>query len=158
MLSTFLLSSIQLYIATPAFRLAIKLGLACSCAFQRVVLTIPWALVRFCLPDKRAASDKCRHQNEWREHLPARCGMMNWHKSTDPRVPDVRIARSGRLIEHFSDLSPVIWQAAAIAMPRSEIFNTTRILALLSTSSRLKGGVTFASRFTAGVACAARDV
>ena len=65
---------------------------------------------------------------------------MNWHKSTDPRVPDVRIARSGHLIEHFSDLSPVIWHAAAIAMPRSEIFNTTWILALLSTSSRLKGG------------------
>ena len=84
--------------------------------------------------------------------------MINWHKSTDPGVPDLRIARPGCLIEHLSDLSPVIWHAAAIAMLRSEIFNTTWILALLSTSSGLKGGVTFASRFTAGAACAARDV
>ena len=75
--------------------------------------------------------------------------MINWHKSTDPGVPDLRIVRPGCLIEHLSDLSPVIWHAAAIAMLRSEIFNTTWILALLSTSSRLKG-VTFASRFTAG--------
>ena len=66
--------------------------------------------------------------------------MINWHKSTDPGVPDLRIARPGCLIEHLSDLSPVIWHAAAIAMLRSEIFNTTWILALLSTSSGLKGG------------------